>query len=226
MTTALQIIERAYSLLGYKDASEPLTGADTEYALGVLNTMIDGWSTQSLFIVSTAEVVASITGASAGVGPGLTFDTPRPVRVEDGSFSRIGGVDYPVKWIDRETYAGISLKQVQADFPQYAHYDAGMASGTVYFYPLPMAGAEFHLAVQVPLAAFADLTTNYPLPPGYEKALQYSLAEELSPGVKDLPVSVVRAAANARRAIRRTNVSVPLLDSGIENARFNIYSGL
>lgn len=226
MATALQIIDRAYSLLGYKAAGEALNDADAEYALDALNAMLDGWNTQRLFIVSVDYVVGTVSAASASVGPGLTFDTVRPVAVEDGSFTRIGSLDYPVKWIDRDTYADISLKTVESTFPQYAYYDANMPTGNIYFYPVPNSPVEFHLALRVPLTAFADLATDYPLAPGYLKALQYSLAEELAPGVKEVPVTVMRAAANARRAIRRTNVVVPQLDSGIINARFNIYTGL
>jgi hypothetical protein len=226
MTTALQIIDRAYSLLGYKAAGEALSSDDADYALDALNAMMDGWNTQRLFIVSMASVVGTVSGASATVGPGLTFDTVRPVAVENGSFTRIAGIDYPVKWIDDETYSNISLKTVSATFPQYAYYDAGLPTATVYFYPVPNGPVEFHLALQVQLTAFADLATDYPLAPGYLKALQYSLAEELAPGVKELSMMVIRTAANARRAIRRSNVVVPQLDSGIINARFNIYSGL
>jgi len=226
MTTALQIIDRAYSLLGYKAAGEVLSAADAAYALDALNVMLDGWNTQRLFIVSVDEVVATISTVSATVGTGQIFNTARPVDVENGSFTRIAGLDYPVKWVDRETYAGIILKTDEATFPQYAYYDGNMPVGNIYFYPIPNASVEFHLAVQVQLVAFADLATEYTLAPGYMKALQYSLAEELSPGVKELPASVVRGAANARRAIRRTNVNVAQLDSGIINARFNIDAGL
>lgn len=226
MTTALQIIDRAYSLLGYKAAGEVLSSDDAAYALDALNAMLDGWNTQAMSIVSVGEVVASVSGVSATVGPGLQFDMPRPVRVEDGSFSRVNGIDYPVKWIDRATYAGIALKTVRGYFPQYAYYDANMPTASVFFYPAPVAAVEFHLAVQTQLTSFANLATDYPLAPGYAKALQYSLAEELAPGIKEVPISVVRTAANARRAIRRTNVNVAQLDSGIQNARFNIYSGL
>lgn len=226
MTTALQIIDRAYSLLGYKAAGEVLSSDDANYGLEALNAMLDGWQTQSMYIVSKGAVVATVSGVSATVGPGMIFDTPRPVRIEDGSFTRLNGVDYEVKEIDRETYASISLKTVSSTFPQYIYYDGNMPTANLFFYPAPVAGVEFHLAVQTQLTAFADLATVYPLAPGYAKALQYSLAEELAPGIKEVPMSVMRIAANARRAIRRTNVDVPLLDSGVQNARFNIYSGL
>ena len=44
--------------------------------------------------------------------------------------------------------------------------------------------------------------------------MQYSLAEELSHGLRDLPAGVAKQAFLARRAIRRVNVNVPLLNMG------------
>jgi len=223
MTTALQIIDRAYSLLGYKAAGEPLSGDDTNYALDALNSMIDGWNTQSLFIASVQEVVATVSAASATIGTGMTFNTARPVRIEEGAFSRLNGVDYPMTEINRAQYADISLKTVSSTFPQYFYYDP---AGVVYFYPVPSAVAVY-LPVAVYLTEFADTSTDYVLDTGYRKALEYSLAEELAPGIKEISGLVVRTAANARRAIRRSNVVVPVLDSGLpEASRFNIYSGL
>ena len=121
MATASAIIDRAYSLLGFKAAGEALSADDADYALDALNTLVNGWNSQPLFVPLVAGVATAIP-------------------------------------------------------------------------------------------AFANLATDYPLAPGYTKALQYSLAEELAPGVKEVPLSVARMAANARRAIRRNNARVPLLD--------------
>lgn len=226
MTTALTIINRAYSLLGYKAAGEALGAEDTFYALDALNAMVDGWNTQRMFIVTVDDVVGTVSGVSANVGLGQTFDTVRPVTVENGAFTRLNGIDYPIEWIDRETYADISLKTVQSSFPQYAFYNNALPIGTVYFYPAPVAPVEVHLPLQVQLTAFADIATDYTLAPGYQKALEYSLAEELAPGIRPVDPPLMRIAANARRAIRRTNVEVPLLSPMPQNVRFNIYSGL
>jgi hypothetical protein len=96
----------------------------------------------------------------------------------------------------------------------------------VWFYPVPSGSVEIHIPCAVYLTEFADLATNYSLVKGYKKALEYSLAEELAPGIRPLEPLIVRNAANARRAIRRTNVNVPLLNTGVQNVRFNIYTGL
>ena len=226
MTTALQIVDRAYSLLGYKAAGEALSGDDAQYGLDALNSMIDGWNTQSQFIVSVNEVVAIVSSQSATVGAGLNFDTVRPAAIKNGAFARLNGVDYALAEIDREQYERITLKTVYSTFPQYFYYDGNTDTARVWFYPVPSGAVEIHLPCAVYLTQFADLATVYTLVPGYKLALEYSLAEELAPGIKDLSMAVVRKAANARRAIRRTNVDVPQMNVNLPNVRFNIYSGL
>jgi hypothetical protein len=226
MTTALTIIDRAYTIFGYKDAGEPLSADDANQGLNALNSMVDSWNTQRLFIVSTVEIVGTVSGAPAGVGPALTFNTINPVTVENGAFTRVGGVDYPIEMIDRQTYAGLTLKTVTSTFPQYAYFDRQLPTSTIYFYPVPSAAVQVYLPCQVQLSAFADLVTDYSIAQGYQRALELSLAEELAMGLRDLPAVVVRNAANARRVIRRSNVEVPLLNVMPQNTRFNIYSGM
>ena len=226
MTTALQIINRAYGAIGYKATGEVLSGEDASEALDVLNSMVDGWNTQRLFIAEVANVVGTVSGASATVGTGLTFNTPNPVDIEAGGFVRVNGVDYPLELIDRQTYEGLALKTVSSTYPQYAYFYRGVSSSNVYFYPAASGAVEVHLPFQVQLAEFADLTTDYSLAQGYRLALQLSLAEELAMGVREVPALLARKAANARRVIRRSNVEVPLLDVMPSGVRFNIYSGL
>jgi hypothetical protein len=215
MANALSLIERAYSLIGFKDPGEALSGTDTSYALGVLNDMIDSWNTQNFFIVSVQEVVATISGNPITVGPSMMVNIPRPATVENGSFVRSGGVDFPIEWITREEYNNIAYKTVGSNIPAYGYYDAALPTAKIYLYPYPTASAELHLQVQSDLSEFANLTTDYPLAQGYRRAIAYSLAEELAPGVRELPASVAKNAFLARKAIRKTNVVVPVLSSAV-----------
>jgi hypothetical protein len=226
MTTALQIIDRAYALLGYKAAGEALSADDAQYGLDALNSMIDSWNTQGYFIVSVNEVTATVSGQSATVGTGLNFDTVRPTNINSGAFTRINGVDYPLYEINREQYERITVKTITSTFPQYFYYDGNTDTARVWFFPVPISPVEIHLPCDVYLTQFADTGTQYSLVPGYKKALEYSLAEELAPGIKPLDPMIARTAANARRAIRRTNVNIPELNANIPNPRLNFYIGL
>jgi len=214
MATASAIIDRAYGLLGYKDAGEALSGADADYALNVLNDMIDSWNTNRLFIFTTQTVTSTVIGVSSSIGPGLTIDTPRPTRIPaQGSFVSVGGVDYPIEFINDAQYNGIAIKSTPSTIPIYAHYDNGVP-GRIFFWPFPSVATSFTLLLEQQLTSFADLATDVPLVPGYKKALQESLAEELAPGLREIPAALVRSAAKSRQAIRRTNANVPLLSFG------------
>jgi hypothetical protein len=78
--------------------------------------------------------------------------------------------------------------------------------------------------VRSQLEAFPDAATDVALAQGYKAAIMYSLAEELAPGVRELPQLVAKKAALYRRAIRNTNVVVPVLQvaagSGSPLAKF------
>ena len=211
MTTAAQLIDRAYTLLGYKDPAEALSGQDTNYALSVLNDLLDGWNTQSLYIYTTTEIVATTQGKPITIGPGMTIDTPRPVRLPVGSFARIGGIDYPISWLETEQYQAIVLKSTAATIPIYGFYDGGAPTGNLFFWPYQTSATEYHILVDTQLTEWATLATDVTLTQGYRRALVYSLAEELAPGLREPSPLVVKNAMLARRAIRQANAVVPVL---------------
>lgn len=213
MTTARELISRAHQLTGAAKSGDALPEAHYQDGLSALNDMIDSWTTQRLFIVSVAEVVTSVTGQTVTIGPSMTINVARPIKMEQGAFCRVDGVDYPLTWIDRDTYNGFSLKNVSSTIPEYAYYDAAMPTGKIYLWPYSTTAIALHLQLQVQLAEFADLSTSYSFAPGYRQAISYSLAELLTVG--ELRPNVVKQAALARNAIRRTNVRVPLLTLGV-----------
>ena len=215
MTTASQIIDRAYSMIGFKDGGEALSSADATYALAALNDIIDSWTTQRLFIVSVQEVATSVSGQTVTIGPGLTIDVNRPIKMEQGAFTRVGGIDYPLEWITRQQYNAIALKDTSSTIPEFGYYDA---AGLIYLWPYSTSPLSLHLQLQVQLVEFADLATEYTLAPGYRKALAFTLAEEIAPGIKELSASVIRQAMLARQAIKRTNVRVPVMSLNVPYA--------
>lgn len=221
MTTANQLIERAYALLGYKDPGEALSASDADYALNALNDMIDSWTTQRLFIASVSEVVTSVSGQTVTIGPSMTINVARPVKLEQGAFVRVSGVDYPIEWIEREQYNSISLKAVSSTIPEFGYYDAAMPTGLIYLWPYSTTPIALHLQLQVQLTEFADLATDYTLAPGYRKAISYSLAEELAPGVRELSPMLIKQAALARQAIKRTNARVPVMSLNVPMAEIS-----
>jgi len=212
MANATQIIERAYTLIGVKALGEPMTAEESQYALDSLNSMIDAWNTQPFYSPTVNEIVTIVSGLPITIGTGMMINVDRPPVVLNGSFVRINNVDFVLEWITREQYQDLMVKNVASPIPCFGFYDQNFPTGNIYLWPYPTAGTEFHLQLPYQIPQFADLTTDYTLIPGYLKAMQYSLAEELAVGLKGIDPAITRAATQARKAIRRTNADVPIMN--------------
>ena len=141
--------------------------------------------------------------------------SPRPIRLEAGSTYTSGGIDYQIESITQDEYESIGLKTTAGLGPDRVFYSPGFPTGLLSFYPLSSSSVTLSLVVLVQVSQFADLTTDYSLAPGYERALVFSLAEESGPDFeREVPPTVTRGAMNARRIIKRVNHTVPQLEMG------------
>lgn len=230
MPRALEIINRAYQILGVKASGEALSAGEANDGLLALNSLIDSWRTEFLYVYVIQEIVYTLTPnqQTVSIGPGADIDVPVPLKLESVPFTRSSNIDYPMRVVLRPEYESIQMKTSGASYPTLIYYDRGYPTGQLYFYPLPAGAYDLHLFLQQQLTEFADQSTDYLLPPGYKRALEYSLAEELSPGLRELSPTAVRIAVNARRVIKRSNHETPMLN--IESPpsagdRFNIFAG-
>lgn len=226
MTTALQIINRAAELVGYKDPDETLNANDSANFLAVLNDMVGTWNTHRLYVPASQTVSASVSASPVSIGTSQTLNTTRPIRIE-GGWIRENSVDYPLEWITSAEYDAIPDKTDTSTLPTKAYYSPSVPSGAIYLWPAPSAAISLYVRVATMLTEFAALATDYDLAPGYKRALEYSLAEELAPGRRPLNPDIARHAYNARRSIKTANWEPVLLeDSGVpERATFNVVTG-
>ena len=224
MTTARELISDALGDIGVLDPVETMTAESAQHGLRTLNRILDRWRAQRLHVHTVSDVVATFAGASAAVGPGLTINTPHPLRLEPGCYYVRGGLSFRLPVWSREDYNAVILKGMAGEYPQGVYYDRQTA-GTVRVWPVPSSPVEYHLQVMAQLPDFADLDTDYQLPPGYRDALFYSLCERL-PRAYNLPVDPGAAAeaAKARATLRKNNTEAPVLSTAESDARFNILS--
>lgn len=209
--TARATIQGALKLIGVLDPTETMSADDSADGLTLLNNIVDAMNVDRLNIYTITEVVATFSGASATIGPGMQINTTRPMRLES-AFYRRSGIDYPLRIIDVDEYSGISLKTVSGDFPEVMYYTGDSPTGMVYVWPVP-ASNEYHIQVQSQLTAFEDLGTVHTLPQGYAKALMYLLAPEMALlHQREASPSVIRIGVGTMRSLKRANVTVPLLD--------------
>ncbi len=220
MTTAQKIINQAFGLIGIREGADPVSGTDAAIAFERLNTLLDAWRVESLYCYATQTLTATLPAgiATLDVGPSGDFVTAaavevdlRPVRVEYARY-RSSGLDFPIRSITQAEYERICLKTNDGSGPCVVFYNPTLPDGIAYFYPVPSADVVVTLIVQLQVTAFADLSTDYELAPGYEKALVYTLAEECAPDFeREVTPTTARTAKNARRMIKRANHSVPQL---------------
>ena len=226
MASALDMIKKSLRLISAIGQANPEPGATaaTDH-LASLNSMLESWSLQRLFVYQVYDETVSWTSgqSSRTIGTGGNFSTTRPTRLEDG-FTRISNIDYPYRSIAKHEYDSIANKTTQSSYPDVIYYDNTASLGVLYAYPVTNATVSIHLNTWKQLQSFSALTTAAALPPGYQRAIEYNLAIELQGEYPDLklPDSVVRIAGQSLADLKRFNAPVIMSTIGLSRGRYNI----
>lgn len=232
MTTANDIIVTSLKLIGQLGQGETASDADITDGLEALNTMLDSWRINRLNVYRLNEISFTLTAnkSSYTIGDGGEFDTERPVNVQS-AFIRQNSIDYPMYVLPKAAYDSISDKMIVSNLPYQLYYEPAYPLGTVFLYPVPSATNDLHMDVWQTLQQFNTLTEELSLPPGYERAIKYNLASEISPlfGV-EAPPRVDRIAAQSLGDVR--DVNLPDMTADVSEAslagsgprRYNIFA--
>lgn len=227
MATARNLIERAMRKVGVLTLNEAATADEANEALLTLNDLLASWSTDSLYIVARTTESFPLIGSQAEytIGTGGDFDTDRPVYLVD-SYFRNGDIDYPLETITDENYANIGFKGVSG-LPEYINYTNAYPLGRVKIYPAPSTVYTLYLVTEKPVTSIATLDTVIDLPPGWERALVYSLAIELAPEYgQPIDPIVDRIAMSSKEAIKnQVSISRSMDANASLNGNNNIYTG-
>lgn len=232
MATAQVIIDRALRLISATASGESPTAQESTDGLISLNGMISSWQTEKLLVYAFVDTAFTLVASDGSytVGPSGNFNlTPRPVKIEQ-AFVRVNDIDYGVDLIGRERWNAIVDKTSESDIPEYAYYEPTLSTGTLQLWPVPNAASSLHIITWQSVLEFADLTTDYSLSPGYERALAYNLAIEISPEYQKQVLDVVmQTAVEAKATIKRVNIrpirAYTELGKLVQGQRSNIYSG-
>lgn len=216
MATALALIESAMSKINMLAAGETVSAEDASVGILRLNTLMDAWEGENLFSYATTDTIFTLPASTTSrtIGPSLQINVARPVKICPGSFSRIGGIDYPLDSVTEAEYNAISLKSsIGSVAPSICFYDGGNPTGIVYFWPTASTSAEVHLITPQTGTVALDVTTSFIFPPGYQRMIEYNLAVELAPDFNTMPSPLVSAMAmGTKRKVKRMNARVPQLD--------------
>lgn len=236
MATASSMIFRALRLLGEKPVGGTLTTNEQSVYLDDLNSMIDSWQTERImcYHVSQESFALTASTASYSIGSGGAFNTARPTRIVDPCFVRdSSGVDTPLEIINVEAYGNIPIKGGNTGYPGYLYYDGGFSAtstATISIYPPPQSNLTLFINSMKQLQNFANISTVMLLPPGYQRAIEFNLAIELSGGLTSVSPEVAKVAMEAKAAIKSINLPdvMMTLDPGLVYPSFrkgNILEG-
>lgn len=209
MATAQTIIDRALRLIGAIASGESPTTQESTDALTALNSMIESWQTERLYVYAMVETAftMSVGDNSYTVGPSGNFNlTPRPPKIED-AFVREGDIDYPLTQIDFARWDAIADKTTTSNIPEFFYYEPTLSTGTLMLWPVPSSANSLRIVTWTTLSSLAEVETTVTLPQGYQRALEYNLALEIAPEYEKQPSQdVYRIASESIANIKRANI--------------------
>lgn len=206
MTTALTLITDAMAQANLTEAGQSLPAEEAQTGLRALNRLMGKWSQMRLLIPALTQYSVPLTGAgSYTIGPTGAVVGLRPIKVLSVTATDTAGTEYEVRLRTQDQWDAIAVKDTTGGPPSEVWYQPLVGNGKLWVYP-KSTDYTLQLDALALLASFASLTTDLTLPEGYEAAIVPTLADELCStyGVQT-PGDVLRRAAGAVRALKRTN---------------------
>lgn len=208
MTTALQLVTSSLRKLGAVAAGEALDADEQSDALAALNQILESWNLKGLALFRRENAAYTLVPSQQAysVGSGADFDGARPITLHSAFVTR-GGIDYPIAVLTQAEWNDILQKSTESQLPEAVYYEPTFPDGTLRFWPVPIDALTVTLAIDMQLAAVADINDDLSFPPGYERALLYALAVDLAPEYPAVTLSqtVIDTADEALADIKRAN---------------------
>lgn len=227
--TGRDLVTASAKLLGVIAQGETLNADEAVDGLASINRMLDSWSNEGLLINAiTQESPFTLTAGDGTVTLGTAGDiSNRPMSIHS-AIIRDGGTDYNLNSMSLTEYNSISDKSV-ASLPSYYIDDGGYPLKTLYLYPVPSAAYQLILWTKRAITQIATLDTALSMPPGYERAIIYNAAIELSSEYGRPVAEIIFKIANESKSIlKRSNYKTEYLktdEAMLQPGRFNILTG-
>lgn len=235
--TATGLVSDALQLLQVYPSDQPLSDADLEKGLEVLNDMMDLWSNESLACYAwLTQTFTLIPGQAAyTVGPGGQINGTRPLRVSDAPGAAYlldtNQNRYLMNVDDQLSWNTITTAVANSDLPDHLFYDPQFPLGIINIWPTPNVGYTCSFLSYLQLVEFTTPNSPLSLPPGYKRAISTNLAVMLKPYFLDAQMDPdIRLEARETKAtIKRNNMrpQVAVFDPELisrGNQVYNIYS--
>jgi hypothetical protein len=216
------LITRALLANGTIAVNEVPDAATLETGSQLLAEVIDEWASQAnaLTVLTVNRQVYTLVSGQGGpdlpytYGPGGDFDTgtaQRPPSIQDANLilnTSSPAVEIPMAIVTTDMYAAQPIKSLTNSLPVWLYYNDTVPLGQVFLWPIPTDAAN-QLALYVPIVtpAFADLTTLYVCPPGYQKTLRLCLQAAMVTPFAVNPAIAQKVITDADQALTALKVS-------------------
>jgi hypothetical protein len=218
MPTARELLTRSLKLIGVVSAKQPVSAEDLADGLDDLNDWVTWLETQraSIFEVRRAPFPLTANKAEYTIGPSGDWSSVlRPLFIERASVvtdrNAVHVQEIPIgRPLNVEEWQRIPIKTTTSSWPNRFWYDYGFETlgvGKISVFPIPDNGAcDLVLYLPIAMQQFADLDTDYNLPPAYARTIRYNMALELAPSYDAQPSPLVIEIANESLAsVKRAN---------------------
>lgn len=233
-TTAADVIKNALMEMGAYSQGETPSAEDSAFALSKLNRLLDSWNAKKLNVYcmnfTSYTITPSLQPHTIGSSGGTFTVTQRPVKIEAANLilnNVSPSVRVPLEIRDADWWAGNQSQGVSSQIPTDLYYAPAWPLGKIYLWPVPTYAFGLELETWELLTQLASGTT-FTMPPGYEDAVTYSLAESLCPAFgKQIDPVLAMQAQKARALIQGLNSNAPRIstrDSGVPGGRGGMYN--
>lgn len=211
MGTAQDLVNLSLTLCGRLGAGRTPGVSESTVAFGILNAMLDSWSTQRRTVYSVQVISHALTAnaESLTIGTGGDWNTARPVMVESAAIiATVEGqtAHFPMKVVGQDEWAKIERYGDKAAIPRVLYNDNAFPLAKLSLYPIPATTTSLELYIWTPFAGFSTLGDTVTLPPGYYRAVAYALAVELAPAFGlQVPAATLAIANTSRTSIEAMN---------------------
>lgn len=228
MTTAIQLITRAFQKAGVLFKTDAPSADEANDALSDLNNLISSWSNSTNIVYAlTTENFNLVAGQKDYTwGLGGNFNSARPMNIITATINYPSGVSLPVELITDENYSLIPLKTIQG-VPQVLNVDNGYPLQTLSFYPVPSTAYSATFQTEKAVSSISGLYATIALPPGWEHALIHNLAVIVAPEYGlEAPQTVITEAAKSKGEIMLQVAKARPIDwPGAGAVGGNVYNG-
>lgn len=229
--TVRELIKGSLRLIGAISSGETPSAAEEADALSSLNDLLESWSAEGFLVHQIVREVFPLTvnQASYTMGVGGNFNTSRPLLLSDASILD-GSSEIPLKLISVQEFQDISIKTTTSNIAQKIYALGSYPLETLTLWPVPSTANSLVTYSLKPLTAFTAVSNEVSFPPGYQRALRYNLALDMSPEYgKDPSAMIAMVAAETKADLKRKNIPAPIMSSDVsglfEGNTFNINTG-